>query len=159
MEERRERHFRISLLGWVLLVNLALKLGEISWGWVIFISNILLFTMGGDLRKNFVSVELGGLAGLLFAYGGVQAIAALTPVMGEKAGIMVVLTLVLWVLLVWNPKAPRLLNNAGFAYFTCAMIDVGPLVDHFILLLLLYGAGTLLVNGVSIGLLEFFNKQ
>ena len=158
MDKRREMYFRISLLVWVLLVNWVLQLMNVSWGWVIFISNILLFTMGGQLRTNFLPVEVGGLVGLVFAYGGVGAMTALAPVLGDKAAVMTVLAIVLLVLIVASPQAPTWFNNAGFAYFTCALIDTSLLVERFVPLLLFYGAGTVLVNGVAIGLFEYFSQ-
>ena len=59
--------FRIILLTWIILANLILQLLHIECSWIIFISNILLFTMNGDLYKNLLSVEIGGFVGLLCA--------------------------------------------------------------------------------------------
>lgn len=144
--DKKLTHFRIVLLFWILFCNLILQLMDISCGWVIFISNIMLFTMSGDIRKNFVSVELGGLTGLVFAYISISFITVISPVLGQIAGVMVPLSLVLFIIIILGPVKPELLNNTSFAYFTCALIQPA----SFGYILTIYLLGSVLVNGVCI---------
>ena len=53
--------FRLMLLVWILIVNSILHVVGFEYSWLIFLSNIMLFTMEGDIKDRFVSVELGGL--------------------------------------------------------------------------------------------------
>ena len=56
-------YFRLMLLVWILIVNSILHVVGFEYSWLIFLSNIMLFTMEGDIKDRFVSVELGGLVG------------------------------------------------------------------------------------------------
>ena len=56
--------FRLMLLVWILIVNAILHVVGFEYSWLIFLSNIMLFTMEGDIKDRFVSVELGGLVGM-----------------------------------------------------------------------------------------------
>ena len=58
--------FRLMLLVWILIVNAILHVVGFEYSWLIFLSNIMLFTMEGDIKDRFVSVELGGLVGMVF---------------------------------------------------------------------------------------------
>ena len=59
-------YFRLMLLVWILIVNSILHVVGFAYSWLIFLSNIMLFTMEGDIKDRFVSVELGGLVGMVF---------------------------------------------------------------------------------------------
>ena len=147
-------YFRIYLLVWIIVCNLILQFFQVTHGWVIFISNIMLFTLGGDIRKNFISVELGGLSGLLFAYFSILLISYITPVLGQIAAVMPPVSLVLFIIIVVGPFIPDVLNNTSFAYFTCAFICAETFFCSFVEIIVLYLLGSFLVNGVSIFLLE-----
>lgn len=71
--------FRILLLMWILVINLVLQLAHIEFGWVVFISNIMFFTMNGDIRDRLISVELGGIVGLILAFCTMSSIIKFIP--------------------------------------------------------------------------------
>ena len=90
MEEQIKKRFllyyRLALVAWILVANVILASMNFSYGWLIFISNIMMFTMEGDIKDRLISVELGGLAGLALTVFALFAISALTPVLGSMAG-------------------------------------------------------------------------
>lgn len=112
--------FRLMLLVWILIVNSILHVVGFEYSWLIFLSNIMLFTMEGDIKDRFVSVELGGLVGMVFTVIALLAITFLTPVLGSFFGFLIPLAVVLFVLIILHPYAPKVLNNVGFAYLTVA---------------------------------------
>ena len=75
-------YFRLMLLVWILIANAFFHVIEFDYSWLVFLSNIMLFTMEGDIKDRFISVELGGLAGMVLTVLAMLAIAALTPVLG-----------------------------------------------------------------------------
>ena len=76
-------YFRLMLLVWILTVNSILHVVGFAYSWLIFLSNIMLFTLEGDIKDRFVSVELGGLVGMVFTVIALLAITFLTPVLGS----------------------------------------------------------------------------
>ena len=44
-------YFRLMLLVWILIVNSILHVVGFEYSWLIFLSNIMLFTMGATLRN------------------------------------------------------------------------------------------------------------
>ena len=42
-------YFRLMLLVWILIVNSILHVVGFAYSWLIFLSNIMLFTMEGDI--------------------------------------------------------------------------------------------------------------
>ena len=72
-------YFRLALLCWILIANAILHIIGFSYGWLIFISNIMLFTLEGDVKERFLTVEIGGLVGLVLTVLAMLAISALTP--------------------------------------------------------------------------------
>jgi len=121
-------YFRLMLLVWILIVNSILHVVGFAYSWLIFLSNIMLFTMEGDIKDRFVSVELGGLVGMVFTVIALLAITFLTPVLGSFFGFLIPLAVVLFVLIILHPYAPKVLNNVGFAYLTVACIDAAALL-------------------------------
>ena len=65
IEKKFLLYFRLMLLCWILIANAILHIINFEYSWLIFISNIMLFTMSGDIKERFRSVELGGLVGLV----------------------------------------------------------------------------------------------
>ena len=104
-------YFRLMLLVWILIVNSILHVVGFAYSWLIFLSNIMLFTMEGDIKDRFVSVELGGLVGMVFTVIALLAITFLTPVLGSFFGFLIPLAVVLFVLIILHPYAPKVLNN------------------------------------------------
>ena len=147
-------YFRLMLLVWILIVNSILHVVGFEYGWLIFLSNIMLFTMEGDIKERFVSVELGGLVGMVFTVVALLAITALTPVLGSFFGFLIPLAVVLFVLIILHPYAPKVLNNVGFAYLTVACIDAETFAANLPRFFFVYIVGSLVFNGVCILLMK-----
>ena len=136
-------YFRLMLLVWILIVNSILHVVGFAYSWLIFLSNIMLFTMEGDIKDRFVSVELGGLVGMVFTVIALLAITFLIP-----------LAVVLFVLIILHPYAPKVLNNVGFAYLTVACIDAETFAANLPLFFATYILGSLAFNGVCVLLMK-----
>ena len=146
--------FRLMLLVWILIVNSILHVVGFEYSWLIFLSNIMLFTMEGDIKDRFVSVELGGLVGMVFTVIALLAITFLTPVLGSFFGFLIPLAVVLFVLIILHPYAPKVLNNVGFAYLTVACIDSAAFAANLPLFFGVYIVGSLVFNGGCVLLLK-----
>ena len=146
--------FRLMLLVWILIVNAILHVVGFEYSWLIFLSNIMLFTMEGDIKDRFVSVELGGLVGMVFTVIALLAITFLTPVLGSFFGFLIPLAVVLFVLIILHPYAPKVLNNVGFAYLTVACIDTTALATHLPQFFITFIVGSILFNGVCVLLMK-----
>ena len=147
-------YFRLMLLVWILIVNSILHVVGFAYSWLIFLSNIMLFTMEGDIKDRFVSVELGGLVGMVFTVIALLAITFLTPVLGSFFGFLIPLAVVLFVLIILHPYAPKVLNNVGFAYLTVACIDAETFAANLPLFFAPYILGSLAFNGVCVLLMK-----
>lgn len=147
-------YFRLMLLVWILIVNSILHVVGFAYSWLIFLSNIMLFTMEGDIKDRFVSVELGGLVGMVFTVIALLAITFLTPVLGSFFGFLIPLAVVLFVLIILHPYAPKVLNNVGFAYLTVACIDSAAFAANLPLFFGVYIVGSLVFNGGCVLLMK-----
>ena len=147
-------YFRLMLLVWILIVNSILHVVGFEYSWLIFLSNIMLFTMEGDIKDRFVSVELGGLVGMVFTVIALLAITFLTPVLGGLPGLLLPLAVVLFILIILHPYAPKVLNNVGFAYLTVACIDAETFAANLPLFFATYILGSLAFNGVCVLLMK-----
>ena len=147
-------YFRLMMLVWILIANAFFHVIEFDYSWLVFLSNIMLFTMEGDIKDRFISVELGGLAGMVLTVLAMLAIAALTPVLGGLLGLLVPLAVVLFILIILHPYAPKVLNNVGFAYLTVACIDAETFATNLPRFFLVYIVGSLVFNGVCILLMK-----
>ena len=147
-------YFRLMLLVWILIVNSILHVVGFEYSWLIFLSNIMLFTMEGDIKDRFVSVELGGLVGMVFTVIALLAITFLTPVLGSFFGFLIPLAVVLFVLIILHPYAPKVLNNVGFAYLTVACIDSAAFAANLPLFFGVYIVGSLVFNGGCVLLMK-----
>ena len=76
-------YFRLMLLVWILIANAIIHLTGMEYSWLIFLSNIMMFTLEGDVKDRLVTVELGGLVGLVLTVAALLSISALTPVLGD----------------------------------------------------------------------------
>lgn len=146
--------FRTSLLVWILIANAIIHLVGFEYSWLIFISNIMLFTLEGDVKDRFLTVELGGLVGLVLTVLTLLAVGALTPVLGDLFGFLVPLGIVLALLILVHPYAPKVLNNVGFAYLTCACIDLNAFLSNIPLFIGVFVGGSLVFNGVCVLLMK-----
>lgn len=52
-------YFRLMMVAWILIANAFFHAIEFEYSWLVFLSNIMLFTMEGDIKDRFISVELG----------------------------------------------------------------------------------------------------
>lgn len=147
-------YFRLMLLAWILIVNGVCHVIGFEYSWLIFISNIMLFTMEGDIKDRFVSVELGGLVGLIFTVVALVSIGLLSGVIGDFWGFMIPLAVILFVLIILHPYAPKVLNNVGFAYLTVACIDTTALATHLPQFFITFIVGSVLFNGVCVLLMK-----
>ena len=147
-------YFRLMLLVWILIANAFFHVIEFDYSWLVFLSNIMLFTMEGDIKDRFISVELGGLVGMVLTVLAMLAIAALTPVLGGLPGLLLPLAVVLFILIILHPYAPKVLNNVGFAYLTVACIDAETFAASLPRFFLVYIVGSLVFNGVCIFLMK-----
>lgn len=147
-------YFRLMMLVWILIANAFFHVMEFDYSWLVFLSNIMLFTMEGDIKDRFVSVELGGLVGMVFTVIALLAITFLTPVLGSFFGFLIPLAVVLFVLIILHPYAPKVLNNVGFAYLTVACIDAETFAANLPRFFFVYIVGSLVFNGVCILLMK-----
>lgn len=91
-------YFRLMLLVWILIANAIIHVTGLEYSWLIFLSNIMMFTLEGDVKDRFVTVELGGLVGLILTVIALLSITALTPVLGGFFGFLIPLAVVLFIL-------------------------------------------------------------
>ena len=147
-------YFRLMMLVWILIANAFFHVMEFDYSWLVFLSNIMLFTMEGDIKDRFLSVELGGLVGIVLTVLAMLAIAALTPVLGGLPGLLLPLAVVLFILIILHPYAPKVLNNVGFAYLTVACIDAETFAANLPRFFFVYIVGSLVFNGVCILLMK-----
>ena len=124
-------YFRLMMLVWILIANAFFHVIEFDYSWLVFLSNIMLFTMEGDIKDRFLSPVLGGLLGLLLP-----------------------LAVVLFILIILHPYAPKVLNNVGFAYLTVACIDAETFAANLPRFFFVYIVGSLVFNGVCILLMK-----
>lgn len=141
-------YFRLMMVAWILIANAFFHAIEFEYSWLVFLSNIMLFTMEGDIKDRFISVELGGLAGMVLTVLAMLAIGALTPVLGGMLGV------VLFILIILHPYAPKVLNNVGFAYLTVACIDSAAFAANLPLFFGVYIVGSLVFNGGCVLLMK-----
>lgn len=147
-------YFRLVLLCWILIANAILHIIGFEYSWLIFISNIMLFTLEGDIKDRFLTVEIGGLVGLVLTVLTLLAVTALTPIIGGLFGFLIPLAVVLALLILGHPYAPKVLNNVGFAYLTCACIDTTAFATHIGLFIGTFVVGSLIFNGVCLLLMK-----
>lgn len=50
-------YFRLMMVAWILIANAFFHAIEFEYSWLVFLSNIMLFTMEGDIKDRFISVE------------------------------------------------------------------------------------------------------
>lgn len=147
-------YFRLMMLVWILIANAFFHIIDFEYSWLVFLGNIMLFTMEGDIKDRFVSVELGGLVGMVLTVLAILGITALTPVVGGLLGLLIPLAVVLFVLIILHPYAPKVLNNVGFAYLTVACIDAKTFAANLPLFFVTFIVGSLVFNGVCILLMK-----
>lgn len=147
-------YFRLMLLVWILIANAVIHVTGMEYSWLIFLSNIMMFTLEGDVKDRFVTVELGGFVGLILTVVALLSITALTPVLGSFFGFLIPLAVVLFVLIILHPYAPKVLNNVGFAYLTVACIDAETFAANLPLFFATYILGSLAFNGVCVLLMK-----
>lgn len=141
-------YFRLMLLVWILVANAVIHLTGMEYSWLIFLSNIMMFTLEGDVKDRLVTV------GLVLTVAALLSISALTPVLGDFLGFILPLAVVLFILIILHPYAPKVLNNVGFAYLTVACIDIPALTTHLPQFFITFIVGSVLFNGVCVLLMK-----
>lgn len=136
-------YFRLMMVVWILIANAFFHAIGFEYSWLIFLSNIMLFTMEGDIKDRFISVELGGLVGMVLTVLAMLAIGALTPVLGGMLGLLLPLGVVLFILIILHPYAPKVLN-----------IDSAAFAANLPLFFGVYIVGSLVFNGGCVLLLK-----
>ena len=135
--------FRLALFLWIIVANVIVLLAQIPYSYLIFMGNIMMFTMSGDdMVYKFKSVMCGGLVGMVLTYVISLGIAKMTPVLGMMPAFLLGLGLGVFILIYLHPKAPVFLNNVGFLYLTvCAANSEAFMTDfpRFLLIFLLAG--------------------
>ena len=154
--------FKWLLIVWILVANGIIAATGFKYGWLIFISNIMMFTMGeGTPMFKFISVEVGGFVGLCFAI--VLAIIDSKLIalgVNHVLALLIPLAVILFFLIICNGKLPYLFNNTGFAYLTVVTTAgnlpffIKEMPTHFIGFI----AGSLVFNFVSLLLLKLANN-
>lgn len=144
-------YFRLMLLVWILIANAIIHLTGMEYSWLIFLSNIMMFTLEGDVKDRLVTVELGGLVGLVLTVAALLSISALTPVLGDFLGFILPLAVVLFILIILHPYAPKVLNNVDL---TVACIDIPALTAHLPQFFITFIVGSVLFNGVCVLLMK-----
>ena len=150
VSKRFALYFRLMMVAWILIANAFFHILDFDYSWLVFLSNVMLFTLEGDIKERFVTVEVGGLVGLILTVLAMLAIAALTPVIGGLFGLLIPLAVVLVILIILHPYAPKVLNNVGFAYLTVACIDAETFAANLPLFFFVYIVGSLVFNGVCV---------
>ena len=74
--------------------------------------------------------------------------------LGGLLGLLVPLAVVLFILIILHPYAPKVLNNVGFAYLTVACIDAETFAANLPRFFFVYIVGSLVFNGVCILLMK-----
>lgn len=148
----------VLLIIWILITNAVLFAIGFQYTWVVFISNIMMFTMAGDLKTRFLSVEIGGMVGLILTVCMLLVAQAITPAVGPLMGFIIPLCVILILLILVHPYAPVVFNNVGFAYLVCATINIPAFAENIPQHLIGFVIGSLVFNGVSILLLKLVQK-
>ena len=65
-------YFRLMMLVWILIANAFFHVIEFDYSWLVFLSNIMLFTMEGDIKDRFLSVEGTQQRRLCLPHGGLH---------------------------------------------------------------------------------------
>ena len=106
-------YFRLMLLVWILIANAIIHVTGLEYSWLIFLSNIMMFTLEGDVKDRLVTVELGGLVGLVLTVAALLSISALTPVLGDFLGFILPLAVVLFILIILHPLRTQGAEQCG----------------------------------------------
>ena len=78
----------------------------------------------------------------------------LATILGGFFGFLIPLAVVLFILIILHPYAPKVLNNVGFAYLTVACIDTTALATHLPQFFITFIVGSVLFNGVCVLLMK-----
>ena len=73
---------------------------------------------------------------------------------GSTLRFLIPLAVVLFILIILHPYAPKVLNNVGFAYLTVACIDTTALATHLPQFFITFIVGSVLFNGVCVLLMK-----
>ena len=125
--------------------------------WIVVSFGMIIVSFIPQVAMWFASVMRIQTTSNLILFLGVVALLAitfLTPVLGSFFGFLIPLAVVLFVLIILHPYAPKVLNNVGFAYLTVACIDAETFAANLPLFFATYILGSLAFNGVCVLLMK-----
>ncbi len=142
------KFYNLALFSLILATNLSLYALRVENTWALFLGNILLFTMNGEMKEKLIMVEIGGFVGLVLAVGLLYAIIFLEPRCGRVPALAIPLVIVLFLLILLKPHAPRIFNSVGFVYMSAACISPAAFLASLKEIFTLYLIGSILYNGI-----------
>ena len=114
----------------------------------------MLFTMEGDIQRPLYQRGAGRPRGHGAHGAGDAGHRCADACSGRDAGLLLPLGVVLFILIILHPYAPKVLNNVGFAYLTVACIDSATFAANLPLFFGVYIAGSLVFNGGCVLLMK-----
>lgn len=54
-------YFRLMLLVWILIANAIIHVTGLEYSWLIFLINIMMFTLEGDVKDRFITFIVGSV--------------------------------------------------------------------------------------------------
>lgn len=151
--------FRLTLFIMAISLNALLYLADIKYGWLIFLSNILLFNMSSDTKTRLMTVTFGALSGLVLTYLLFMGISVLGPILGGFAGLMLPLAVILFVIIMLQSYAPLLLNHVTFIYLSCLCISPADFAENTLQFFLTFIIGSLIYNGICLYALKWITAR
>lgn len=173
---------QIAVCIWIIICNLCVNLlglperGIHFTNWAFFMINILYFLVGEpDMKKRFIEVLAGSIAGILLAGFTTLVLALLWEEQGMGGSLsfvpslMIPLSVALIILIVLHPVCPMVFNNCGFVYYLVALtiMENEPWGDNPLSNIPAYAisaiAGHIIVNGGSLLIItsmkNYFTKK
>ncbi|MCI7551727.1 MAG: hypothetical protein PUK40_01580 [Actinomycetaceae bacterium] len=147
-------YYRYALWALIIIVNLLLHALGVHYTAMIFIANVMFFTMQGEPWRKYWEVLVGGAVGIFATYAMLRSIMWLTPYVGELIAFVIPLAIILFVLIVLHPKVPVLFNNVGFAYLLACTINMEAFMMHFWAHVITFVIGTAVLNAVCIFMMK-----
>lgn len=138
----------IALIVSIMVIATVIVLGifKVSTVWPAFFIMIFFF-LGGANIKNLPSIFAGSLFGILMTSGLLVSVAALTPKIGQKPALLLLIFIIIFLLVQLKDVVPLLFNDYAISYFTIALIYAqkqDPITWGLVTIL----GGTFLLGGV-----------
>ena len=142
----------IVILFWIFAVNVLsmLLLPDVP-AWPMFFVTIFFFCMGGETCK-VPDIFVGGLTGIVSAWGLIELLALLSPIVGETIATFLLLFFVLALIIVGGNYLPVAFNNVAFAYLTVAAIDLTIIESSVVNWLAMHLVGGTIILGGAVAI-------